>query len=613
MQNEDRKILKRDEVDTAYTWNLTDIFATDEAFYAAQKRLAGLITDFTGTYRGNLTEAGVILAAVKVYEQILVVAEQCGSYASLHVSVDRTNAHYQKNLMEFQAKMGGLIGELAFFESELLQAPQEVLTAAMALDERYAYYLKDVLRYKPHTLSQESEKVLARLGEVFDVPYTIYESAKLADLAFPEFEANGQKHVLSFINFEGELEYEEDHEIRRGAFRAFSEKLREYQYTIGTAYASQVRQEKILSEVKNYDSVFDYLLMSQKVDRDLYNRQLDVLMAELAPHMRKYARLIQRVHGLDKMTYADLKLDLDPAFEPSISIEESKAYIYEALSVLGDDYLGMLREALDNRWVDFVQNKGKSTGAFCASPFEVHPYILISWTHKMREVFVLAHELGHAGHSFLTHKNQNVLNDNLSLYAIEAPSTMNEMLMANHLMKTSDEPRFKRWVIASLIARTYYHNFVTHFLEGYYQREVYKLVDAGKAVQTEDFHRIFRETLDQFWGGEVELTEGAELTWMRQPHYYMGLYPYTYSAGLTISTQVSQRILAEGQSAVDDWRRVLSAGGTLTPVEFAREAGVDITTDKPLRDTVAYIGSLIDELVRLTDELEASAAEPATR
>lgn len=602
---QERKELKRSEVDQAYTWNLKDIFATDEEFHKAQEKLANLVREFTKTYKGNLTEAPIILDAVKDYEKILIVAEQCGSYASLHISEDRTNAKYQKNAMEFQSKMGNLVGEISFFESELLQVPENVLSEAMEADESYSYYLKDVLRYKPHTLSPETEKVLARLGEVMDVPYSIYETAKLADLSFPEFEANGEKHLLTFINFEGELEYEQDTAIRRNAFRAFSKKLRDYQYTIGTAYAAQVRQEKIMSEVKNHDSVFDYLLMGQKVDRSLYDRQLDVLMEELAPHMRRYAKLIQRVHGLEEMTYADLKLDLDPDFEPSISVEESKDYIYKALGILGDDYLDMLKEALDNRWIDFVQNKGKSTGAFCASPYGVHPYILISWTHKMREVLTLAHELGHAGHSVLTHKNHGPLNDNLSRYAIEAPSTMNEMLMANYLMKTSEEPRFKRWVIASIIARTYYHNFVTHFLEGYYQREVYKLVDEGKAVQTEDFHRIFRETLEKFWGDAVDLTEGAELTWMRQPHYYMGLYPYTYSAGLTISTAVSQRILKEGQPAVDDWRKVLSAGGTLTPVEFAKAAGVDISTDQPLRDTVNYIGSLIDQLEQLTEELEA--------
>lgn len=600
------KILTREEVDQAYTWNLTDIFATDEAFHEAVDKLVDGLTSFIERYKGKLTDAATILAAVKDYERLDVLMDQCYGYASLPVSVDRTNSLYQKTQMEFISKIGKLMGELSFFESELLQTPMNILEEAQGLDQNYSFYLKNLLRYKPHTLSAETEKVLARLGEVMEVPYTIYETAKLADLTFPAFQAAGQDHVLSFVNFEGELEYEHDTEIRRTAFRTFSDKLKEYQYTIGTAYASQVRQEKILSELKNHESVFDYLLMSQKVDRDLYNRQLDVLMEELAPHMRKYAKLIQRVHGLDKMTYADLKLDLDPDYEPSISIEESKEYIYNALGLLGEDYAGMLHDALENRWVDFVQNKGKSTGAFCASPSEVHPYILISWTHKMREVFVLAHELGHAGHSFLTSKNQTPINDNLSLYAIEAPSTMNEMLMANYLMKKSDEPRLKRWVIASLVARTYYHNMVTHFLEGYYQREVYKLVDAGKAVQTEDFHRIFKETLEKFWGDAVELTDGAELTWMRQPHYYMGLYPYTYSAGLTISTAVSQRILKEGQPAIDDWRNVLSAGGTLTPVEFAKAAGVDISTDQPLRDTVNYIGSLIDQLETLTAEMEAT-------
>ena len=600
------KILRREEVDPAYTWNLGDIFESEAAFAAASEKLTGDLAGFIAKYKGKLDSADRILAAVKDYERIWVLRDQCYTYVSLQVSVDRTNAQYQKNQMEFVSKIGELMGELSFLESELLQAPGELLEAAGKLDPNYSFYLKDLLRYKPHTLSQETEKVLARVNEVMDVPYSVYETAKLADLTFPEFEAAGEKHVLSFVNFEGELEYEHNTEIRRAAFRTFSDKLKEYQYTIGTAYASQVRQEKIMSELKNYDSVFDYLLMSQKADRALYNRQLEVLMEELAPHMRRYARLIQRVNKLDKLTYADLKLDLDPSYEPSITIEESKDYIYNALGIMGEDYLGMLKDALENRWVDFVQNKGKSTGAFCASPSEIHPYILISWTYKMREVFVLAHELGHAGHSFLTAKNQTPLNDNLSLYAIEAPSTMNEMLMANYLMKSSDEVRLRRWVIASLISRTYYHNMVTHFLEGYYQREVYKLADQGHAVQTEDFHRIFRETLEKFWGDTVELTEGAELTWMRQPHYYMGLYPYTYSAGLTISTAVSQRILTEGQKAVDDWRRVLSAGGTLTPVEFAKEAGVDISTDEPLRNTVRYIGSLIDELERLTDEIERS-------
>lgn len=326
-------------------------------------------------------------------------------------------------------------------------------------------------------------------------------------------------------------------------------------------------------------------------------------MEELAPHMRKYAKLLQRVHNLDRMTFADLKIPLDPGYEPTITVEESRQYMKDGLSVMGDDYVHMLDRAFDERWIDFANNEGKSTGAFCSSPYGAHPYVLISWTSRMNEVFVLAHELGHAGHFYNSQKHQNIFDARPSLYFIEAPSTMNEMLMANHLLSNSTDARFKRWVISSIVARTYYHNFVTHLLEAAYQRDVYALIDEGKSLNAPLLNKLKRDVLERFWGDTVELNEGAELTWMRQPHYYMGLYPYTYSAGLTISTQVSQRILTEGQVAVDEWLAVLQAGGTKSPVELAKMAGVDLTTEKPLRDTIAYIGSLIDELETLTNEL----------
>ena len=184
---------------------------------------------------------------------------------------------------------------------------------------------------------------------------------------------------------------------------------------------------------------------------------------------------------------------------------------------------------------------------------------------------------------------------------------MNEMLMANHLLNNSDDLRFKRWVISAIIARTYYHNFVTHLLEAAYQRKVYERIDAGESVNAGILNSLKRSVLEEFWGADVEIQEGAELTWMRQPHYYMGLYPYTYSAGLTISTQVSQRVLKEGQPAVNAWLEVLQAGGTKTPVELSKMAGVDITTEQPLRDTISFIGSLIDQLESLTAEIEVAS------
>ena len=183
----------------------------------------------------------------------------------------------------------------------------------------------------------------------------------------------------------------------------------------------------------------------------MFDRQIDVIMSDLAPVMQKYAKIIQRVHNLDKMRFEDLKISIDPNFEPEISIEESKKYIYGALKVLGDDYVKMLESAYDYRWIDFAQNKGKDTGAYCASPYITHSYVFISWTGKMAETFVLAHELGHAGHFTLAQQHQNLLDSEASMYFVEAPSTMNEMLMANYLFSNSEDPKFKRWVIGSIL------------------------------------------------------------------------------------------------------------------------------------------------------------------
>ena len=273
------------------------------------------------------------------------------------------------------------------------------------------------------------------------------------------------------------------------------------------------------------------------------------------------------------------------------------------MSILGPEYLEIVNRAYDERWIDFVQNKGKSTGAFCSSPYGAHPYILISWTSLMEEVFVLAHELGHAGHFYNANESQNIFDTRSSMYFVEAPSTINELLVANHLLKNSDDPKFKRWVISSIISRTYYHNCVTHLLEAAYQREVYKLVDNYETINANVLNKLKRQVIEEFWGDDVTITEGAELTWMRQPHYYMGLYPYTYSAGLTIATAMNKRIQEEGQPAVDDWLNVLKSGGTKSPLELAKMAGVDVSTDQPLKDTIAYIGSLVDELEKLTEEI----------
>lgn len=595
----------RSEVTIEETWNLQDLFTSEESYQSALVELEKEVDAFSTKFKGSIKDAHSAEEALKGYAQIYEQFVPIGTYASLAYSTDQTDSEAQMRSAKFGSVSANLSSKLSFVDSELLELPVEVLEEAMKNSSEFAHYLKKLIRKKPHQLHPEVEKTLAAYSSSFGGPYELYNTTKMVDLSFEDFEVNGKKYPLSYVLFEGDWEAETDTDIRRAAFESFSSQIKNYQHTTAKTYDMKLQIEKTTSDLRGFDNIFDHLLFGQEVDQSLFNRQIDLIMSELAPHMRKYAKLLQDVHGLEKMTFADLKIPLDPSYEPKITIDESKKYMNDALAIMGDDYLDMVNRSFDERWIDFAQNKGKSTGAFCSSPYGAHPYILISWSSRMNEVFVLAHELGHAGHFYNAHKKQNVFNSRPSLYFIEAPSTMNEMLMANHLLENSDDPKFKRWVISSIVARTYYHNFVTHLLEAAFQRKVYERVNAGNNVNAGILNDIKRGVLEEFWGDAIDITPGAELTWMRQPHYYMGLYPYTYSAGLTISTQVSKRILEEGEPAVAQWLEVLQAGGTKSPVELAQMAGVDITTEKPLRDTIAYIGELIDELVKLTEEIEA--------
>lgn len=602
-----KSLPQRSEVPAEETWDLNSLFASDKEFNESLHTLEQDVAEFQKQFKGNIQDAASVVDVLTAYLALLEKLVPLSTYASLSLSTDQTNDEAQMRSSKFGSVSARMSSQLSFVTSELLALPEETLKSAMEQSKEFEVYLKDLIRRKPHQLHPEVEKTLAAYSSTFSAPYGLYNTTKMVDMAFDDFEVNGKSYPLSYVSFEGDWEAEPDAALRRTAFTAFTNKLKEYQHTTAKTYDMQLQTEKTTSDLRGYDTTFDYLLFNQEVDRSLYNRQIDLIMKELAPHMRKYAKLLQKAHGLDKMTFADLKISLDPSYEPEITVEESKKYINDALGIMGDDYLEMVERSYSERWIDFAQNTGKSTGAFCSSPYGNHPYILISWTGRMNEVFVLAHELGHAGHFYNANREQNLFNARPSLYFIEAPSTMNEMLVANHLLKNSDDPKFKRWVISSIVARTYYHNFVTHLLEAAYQRKVYERIDAGQSVNAGVLNSLKRGVLEEFWGDAVEITPGAELTWMRQPHYYMGLYPYTYSAGLTISTQVSKRILNEGQPAVDEWLEVLKAGGTKTPVELAQMAGVDITTEQPLRDTIAYIGELIDELVTLTEEIEEVA------
>ncbi|MCY8438798.1 oligoendopeptidase F, partial [Bacillus haynesii] len=576
----------RSEVPQELTWNLTDLFYSYEAWEDALVKIEEDLISI-GSFKGRLHEgADVLLDCLILQEKLLERLVRAAAYTHLRKSEDLTNPVNQADASRMAALRAKLNAGLSFIQSEILEFPENQVETYIKSEkglEPFSKMLMEIIERKPYKLAPETEKALAVLGEVHDAPYKIFGMAKLADMQFSSIQdRNGNELANSFALYEGKYMFSPDTHIRRTAFDSFTNTLQTYKNTIAAIYETEVKKQVSMSRLRGYESVTHMLLQPQSVTLEMYHNQLDVIKNELAPHMRKYAALKKRVLDLDEMRFCDLQAPLDHDFSPKTTFEQAGRMILDALQVMGTEYAEVMETALTERWIDLADNIGKSTGAFCSSPYGVHPFILMTWTDTMRDAFTLAHELGHAGHFYFANRKQRIMNVRPSLYFIEAPSTMNEMLLAQHLFSKTNDPKMKRWVINQLMG-TYYHNFVTHLLEGEYQRRVYELAEQGCALTASVLSEQTTAVLSEFWGSGVKLDEGAGLTWMRQPHYYMGLYPYTYSAGLTASTIVSQQIKEEGRPAVDRWLNVLKAGGTMKPLDLLKHAGVDMSTDQPVR------------------------------
>lgn len=593
----------RSEVAESLKWDLTAIFATQEEFEVTLEQLEKDVDAFAQKYDGKLVDVKTLLEAIKAYEKLSATASNLGQYANLPTQVDISDSEALQQARYTANVLARVQAKLSFFNSQLEETEDATLDAIVQEQPEYGPFIRQTKKAKRAKLDPAVEEALANLDPVLDAQADIFEQARSADADFGTFEVDGKEYPLDFVTYEEVYMYHDNPKIRRAAYDQFNDVLGKYQNVVATAYYTQVQKEKTLATMRGYDSVFDYLLEDQEVDQDLYHRQIDTIMNEFAPVMRKFITHLKEVRGLDKMTYADLKIDLDPEYSTPVSIEEAEELVGKALAPLGDKYVNMIKRAFPERWIDFAQNKGKRSGAFCSTSYGKHPYIMTSYTGELADVYTLFHELGHAGQGILSNENNPVTSMWPSLYLIEAPSTFHELMLTDYLQERADEPRMERSVLFRMISSTYFHNFVTHLLEAAYQREVYKLIDAGKSFDANKLSELKRDVLEQFWGDAVEIEPGAELTWMRQIHYYMGLYPYTYSAGLTIATQAFLKIKS-GEQSVNGWLEFLALGGQKVPAEAPKVAGVDITTDKPLKETIHYLDESIDRIIELTEQME---------
>ena len=582
-------------------WDLTALYQDQEDFLQAIEKAREDIKKFVRDYQGKLSTFEDFERAFAELEQIYIQISHIGNYGFMPQTTDFGDESFSQiaqAAMEFETEANVA---LSFFDDALVGADEAVLER-LGQEPHLTSAIRQAKIKKAHYLGADVEKALTNLGEVFYSPQDIYTKMRAGDFAMADFEVDGKVYKNSFVTYENFYQNHENAEIREKAFRSFSEGLRQHQNTAAATYLAQVKSEKLLADMKGYDSVFDYLLAEQEVDRSMFDRQIDLIMSEFAPVAQKYLKHVAKVNGLEKMTFADWKLDLDSELNPEVSIDDAYDLVMKSVEPLGQEYCQEVARYKEERWVDFAANAGKDSGGYAADPYRVHPYVLMSWTGRMSDVYTLIHEIGHSGQFIFSDNHQSYFNAHMSTYYVEAPSTFNELLLSDYLERQFDNPRQKRFALAHRLTDTYFHNFITHLLEAAFQRKVYTLIEEGGTFGASKLNAIMKEVLTEFWGDAVEIDDDAALTWMRQAHYYMGLYSYTYSAGLVIST-AGYLHLKNDENGARDWLELLKSGGSKTPLELAMIIGADISTDKPLRDTIQFLSDTVDQIIAYSKEL----------
>ena len=582
-------------------WDLTALYKDQEDFLRAIEKAREDIQKFVRDYQGKLSTFEDFERAFAELEQIYIQISHIGNYGFMPQTTDfgdESFAQIAQAAMEFETEANVA---LSFFDDALVGADEAVLER-LGQEPHLTSAIRQAKIKKAHYLGADVEKALTNLGEVFYSPQDIYTKMRAGDFAMADFEVDGKVYKNSFVTYENFYQNHENAEIREKAFRSFSEGLRQHQNAAAATYLAQVKSEKLLADMKGYESVFDYLLAEQEVDRSMFDRQIDLIMSEFAPVAQKYLKHVAKVNGLEKMTFADWKLDLDSELNPEVSIDDAYDLVMKSVEPLGQEYCQEVARYKEERWVDFAANAGKDSGGYAADPYRVHPYVLMSWTGRMSDVYTLIHEIGHSGQFIFSDNHQSYFNAHMSTYYVEAPSTFNELLLSDYLERQFDNPRQKRFALAHRLTDTYFHNFITHLLEAAFQRKVYTLIEEGGTFGASKLNAIMKEVLTEFWGDAVEIDDDAALTWMRQAHYYMGLYSYTYSAGLVIST-AGYLHLKNDENGARDWLELLKSGGSKTPLESAMIIGADISTDKPLRDTIQFLSDTVDQIIAYSEEL----------
>jgi oligoendopeptidase F len=593
----------RADVPAEETWDLTAIFPSPEAWEAAIEELRAELPKLTAL-KGTLDQGPrQLLQALRIEESIGERLSRIFAYAGLMKDQDNTDA---EALARYDRAVG-LSVEVAqaasFLEPEILALPDGTVERYLSEEpelEHYRHALDNLLRLREHVLTAEIEALLAGAGEVAIGPNQIFTMLNNADISHGTItDENGQEMPLTKGNFLRFLE-SRSREVRRQSFVGMHKAYLEHRNTLAATYSSAVKTDIFFARARKYPSALEASLTPVNIPVAVYDNLVETVNRHL-PLLHRYIALRKRALGLERLGVHDLYVPIVPEIDLEYTYEQGVETVLRALGPLGENYRTALARGLDSRWVDIYENKGKTSGAYSWGVYGVHPFMLLNWSSRLDDVFTLAHEVGHAMHSYYSSAAQPYTYGHYTLFVAEVASTVNEMILTDVLRRETDNRVLQMYLInhgledfrGTLFRQTMFAEF---------ERWAHERAEAGQALTPDALTERYRELVGRYYGTDVEIDEHVAIEWARIPHFYRAFYVYQYATGISAAAAISKAIITEGQPALERYLRFLSGGSSKYPLDLLRDAGVDMTTPRPIEDALAMFGELLGELERLMAE-----------
>ena len=595
------RIPQRSEVAAEYKWKINDIYATDEAWEKDLEK-AKQAAERIPEYKGQLcTSAEKLLEYMRYDDELTVLLENLINYAQRKSDEDTREAKYQDMVSRIEVVLVGISGAAAFVTPEILSISDEALDDfyKQCPDmELYRLCLDRVRIKREHILSENEEKIMALSGEMMSSPDTIFSMFNDADLKFPDaVDREGNAHQVTHGSFIP-LMQSSDRVLRKSAFESLYHVYEAYKNTSAAVLASQTKCLNFRAKARKYNSTLEAALSGNEVPVSVYKQLIEAVNENL-PYMHRYVRLRKKLLGVDELHAYDLYCPIVSDVDFEIPFEQAKQEVYDSLAPMGEDYRKIYTEGCESGWIDAFENEGKRSGAYSAGA-RVHPFVLLNHKDTLNCEFTLAHEMGHAIHSYLSNKTQPVCYADYVIFVAEVASTCNESLLMQHLLKITTDKKRRAYLINYFLEQfrtTLYRQ--TMFAE--FELKINEKTENGESLTADALCELYRELNLKYYGEDIVIDSELDMEWARIPHFYYNYYVYQYATGFSAAIALSQRILSEGESAVKDYIGFLSGGCSKDPISLLKGAGVDMNTAKPVNDALKLFNELLDEMEALCE------------